>query len=79
MGIKTGITPSAGPCLASYFRVKLADIIVVTLCSSSLHSRYSDTRILLGRVSEEMEARRKQLPESRKPLRAVTSLVERSQ
>ena len=46
-GIKTGITPTAGGCLASRFWRGDRQFIIVTLGSSSEHTRFSDTTSLM--------------------------------
>lgn len=42
IGGKTGITPAAGPCLSSVYRVMGRELIIVLLCSYSMDHRYTD-------------------------------------
>ncbi|KAM3139286.1 hypothetical protein pb186bvf_008506 [Paramecium bursaria] len=44
IGIKTGITDNAGPCLASAYHNELESYIIVVLKCSSLQSRFDDTQ-----------------------------------
>ena len=46
-GIKTGITPNAGPCLASYYKKGNIGIIVILLRSKSLEARWDETKQLV--------------------------------
>ena len=43
IGVKTGITPGAGPCLSTAFRVMGKELIIVVLNSQSLDDRYVDS------------------------------------
>ena len=43
IGIKTGVTATAGPCLASYLKILDRNFIIVVLNSKKLSSRFSDT------------------------------------
>ena len=47
LGIKTGITPHAGPCLASYYKKGNNGIIVILLNSKSLDARWNETKKLV--------------------------------
>lgn len=52
-GIKTGVTPAAGPCLASYYRGgkhKHVSVLIVLLCCDSMDLRYEETRLLLEHI-----------------------------
>lgn len=40
MGIKTGITDSAGPCLAAYIPIKNYNMIAIVLNCGTLDLRY---------------------------------------
>jgi len=46
IGAKTGITPSAGPCLSSVYRIMNREIVVIVLNSSSIDDRYDDAEKL---------------------------------
>jgi D-alanyl-D-alanine carboxypeptidase len=46
MGIKTGITPSAGPCLSSAYKVMGRELIVIVLNCESVEARYKDAEAL---------------------------------
>eukprot|EP00826_Nyctotherus_ovalis_P017472 TRINITY_DN15151_c0_g1_i3.p1 TRINITY_DN15151_c0_g1~~TRINITY_DN15151_c0_g1_i3.p1 ORF type:complete len:219 (+),score=46.29 TRINITY_DN15151_c0_g1_i3:73-729(+) len=46
-GIKTGITPHAGPCLASYYEEGETGVIVILLGSRSMDARWVETRHLV--------------------------------
>ena len=43
IGIKTGITPGAGPCLSTAFRVGHREVVIVVLNCATLIDRYEDT------------------------------------
>jgi D-alanyl-D-alanine carboxypeptidase len=45
-GIKTGITTSAGPCLATYLNKDGYDLIIVLLCCKSPEARWVETNKL---------------------------------
>lgn len=40
-GIKTGITPAAGPCLATSYQVKDTHLIIILLDSKTMDHRWS--------------------------------------
>ena len=42
-GIKTGITPAAGPCLATSISYEGVDLIVVIICTKNMDIRWSET------------------------------------
>jgi len=42
-GIKTGVTPSAGPCLATSLSYEGIELIVVIICTKSMDIRWSET------------------------------------
>ena len=42
-GIKTGITPSAGPCLATSISYEGIELVVVIICTKSMDIRWSET------------------------------------
>lgn len=46
IGAKTGITPAAGPCLSSAYRVLRSEVVVVVLGCSSIEDRYEDARAI---------------------------------
>jgi D-alanyl-D-alanine carboxypeptidase len=46
IGIKTGVTASAGPCLASCIRLKERRFIIIVLNSKKMSMRFSDTEAL---------------------------------
>lgn len=52
LGVKTGITNEAGPCLASFFKTKNAHYLIVILNSSSKEERWVDTCKLVEWVSK---------------------------
>ncbi len=47
-GIKTGITPAAGPCLATSYQVKDTHLIVILLDSKTMDHRWSETTKLVN-------------------------------
>lgn len=47
MGIKTGITVTAGPCLASAFKFRDKIYITILLRSNKISRRFKETRNLL--------------------------------
>ena len=42
-GIKTGITPSAGPCLCTSISHEGIELVVVIICTKSMDIRWSET------------------------------------
>lgn len=46
-GIKTGITPHAGPCLASLYEKNKMNFIVILLQSKSMEDRWTETKSLI--------------------------------
>jgi D-alanyl-D-alanine carboxypeptidase len=46
VGIKTGVTITAGPCLASCLRLNDRNFIIIVLNSKKLSLRFTDTEIL---------------------------------
>jgi len=48
MGVKTGVTVTAGPCLATLFTHSNRTFIVVLLRTTKLSRRFKDTRLMLG-------------------------------
>jgi D-alanyl-D-alanine carboxypeptidase len=48
IGGKTGVTVTAGPCLASCYELGEKILIVVLLRTSKLSRRFKDTRIIVG-------------------------------
>jgi D-alanyl-D-alanine carboxypeptidase len=48
IGGKTGVTVTAGPCLASCYELGDKILIVVLLKTSKLSRRFKDTRFLIG-------------------------------
>ena len=46
IGIKTGVTPYAGPCLSTYYICKSSHFIVVLLCCKSMDSRWAEAHKL---------------------------------
>lgn len=42
-GIKTGITPSAGPCLCTSISYEGIELVVVIICTKSMDIRWSET------------------------------------
>ena len=47
-GIKTGVTATAGPCLASLYNLEGKSFIIVVLRTNKLSRRFKETRWLLG-------------------------------
>jgi D-alanyl-D-alanine carboxypeptidase len=47
LGIKTGITVTAGPCLASAYQFRQKTYIIVLLRAPKISSRFKETRMLL--------------------------------
>ena len=45
-GIKTGITPAAGPCMSAYFSDGDFDAIIVVLNTKNKNSRFNEVRKL---------------------------------
>lgn len=41
--MKTGITPGAGPCLSSAFRIGSRELVVIVLNSKDTEERFHDT------------------------------------
>ena len=50
-GIKTGITPVAGPCLASWYKKDEKNIIIILLNCDSVNSRWNETKELAAWVN----------------------------
>ena len=48
VGAKTGVTVTAGPCLASCYEHKDKRFIVVLLKTTKLSRRFKETRMILG-------------------------------
>lgn len=48
MGVKTGVTITAGPCLATCYEVKERIFIVVLLRTNKLSRRFKETRLILS-------------------------------
>ena len=46
-GIKTGITPAAGPCFAGFTRVENEQYIVIVLACETVDTRWADCRTLV--------------------------------
>ncbi len=53
-GVKTGITPNAGPCLATSIETKGRLFIIILLRASSLDARWSETETLLAWALHEL-------------------------
>jgi D-alanyl-D-alanine carboxypeptidase (penicillin-binding protein 5/6) len=53
-GIKTGITSSAGPCLASSFAHGGREFVVVLLRTNKASRRFKETKLILGAVLREL-------------------------
>ena len=43
LGIKTGVTTTAGACLASYVNMKARTFVIIVLNSKKLSLRFTDT------------------------------------
>ena len=46
LGIKTGVTTTAGPCLATYVYKDGYDLIIILLCCKSMEARWIETNKL---------------------------------
>lgn len=46
LGVKTGVTPTAGPCLSVCYRVEKRTIIIVMLACASMERRWTDAVLL---------------------------------
>lgn len=46
MGIKTGVTSTAGPCLASYVKINNRHFVIIVLNCKKLSQRFADTEQL---------------------------------
>lgn len=57
-GIKTGITPHAGPCLASYYEEGENGVIVILLGSKTMDARWVETKHLVKLALNRMKYRR---------------------
>ena len=58
LGIKTGHTSTAGPCLSSCFRINpRCSIVIILLNSKSMEKRWSDALVLANWASEQLEGR----------------------
>ncbi|CAD8206671.1 unnamed protein product [Paramecium pentaurelia] len=47
MGVKTGVTPNAGPCFTGYYKNNDMEAIIVVLNCSSMNQRFRDAEVLL--------------------------------
>lgn len=47
-GVKTGITPAAGPCLATSYQVKDTHLIIILLDSKTMDHRWNETAKLVN-------------------------------
>lgn len=53
-GIKTGITPKAGGCLATYFKYDEGNYgFIIVLGSNSTQARFKDTQTILDFIADE--------------------------
>lgn len=50
IGVKTGVTPTAGPCFAGNFLVNNRNIIIVLFKTSGLEERFSEAIYLLENI-----------------------------
>jgi D-alanyl-D-alanine carboxypeptidase len=46
IGIKTGVTTTAGACLASYLTIKDRSFVIIVLNAKKLSLRFADTELL---------------------------------
>ncbi|KAL4500476.1 hypothetical protein ABPG72_003427 [Tetrahymena utriculariae] len=60
LGLKTGITPSAGPCLASWYNHENINLIIILLGAKSLEERWAETVQLLEWVKKQMQQIKKE-------------------
>eukprot|EP00826_Nyctotherus_ovalis_P014302 TRINITY_DN13968_c0_g4_i3.p1 TRINITY_DN13968_c0_g4~~TRINITY_DN13968_c0_g4_i3.p1 ORF type:complete len:245 (-),score=63.15 TRINITY_DN13968_c0_g4_i3:76-810(-) len=54
-GVKTGITPNAGPCLASSIEIGGRSLVIVLLNSKSVSARWVETEILKEWAAHELK------------------------
>lgn len=58
-GIKTGVTPAAGPCLSSFYKDSKGklpvSLIIILLNCSSMDARYTETKLLLEHSLRSLE------------------------
>lgn len=54
-GVKTGITPNAGPCLASSIEISGRSLVIVLLNSKSVSARWIETEILKEWAAHELK------------------------
>lgn len=56
-GIKTGVTPNAGPCLAASLTRNIAgreyEFLVVLICSESMEARWKEVKDLADWISND--------------------------
>ncbi len=50
IGVKTGVTVTAGPCLSTCYEINNKIFIIVVLKTSKLSRRFKETRKILGKV-----------------------------
>ncbi|KAL4454327.1 hypothetical protein ABPG74_012284 [Tetrahymena malaccensis] len=60
LGLKTGITPSAGPCLASWYNHENINLIIILLGAKSLEERWVETVQLLEWAKKQMQQKKKE-------------------
>jgi D-alanyl-D-alanine carboxypeptidase len=53
VGIKTGITPKAGGCLATFYKIDEKNFAyIVVLGSSTTEARFKDTQIIIDYITD---------------------------
>jgi D-alanyl-D-alanine carboxypeptidase len=54
LGIKTGITPKAGGCLATFYKIDEQNYAyIIVLGCNSTEARFKDTQIIIDYISDE--------------------------
>jgi len=53
--VKTGVTPTAGPCFAGYFLNENRGIIIVLFKSSGLEERFTEAHCLLESIKTKLQ------------------------
>lgn len=51
-GIKTGNTPNAGPCLASYFKTGYIEVTIILLSSETKEDRFKEVEYIFETVTK---------------------------
>ena len=54
VGVKTGVTPTAGPCFAGMFQLEGKNITIVLFKTSGLDERFTEAAFLLESVRSQV-------------------------